>query len=180
MIPNSVIFLVSNPTCHENSLRHAHIAWGWTTLLLPDETELKLDQRCLSAPRPASDWLCSWNLNPVVFWAITHTHAQRGEFMCVFFVPGLEIWAALAELDSSWWYTLLECHSRLRLWDECCDPNQAPWIRGQYIHNRTQIIWVRGHKPSHYSKPKLKALSKPNEIYHFPVNTKWIHRRLLC
>lgn len=30
----------------------------------------------------------------------THIHTHRGKFMCVFFVPGLEIWAELAELDS--------------------------------------------------------------------------------
>lgn len=28
-------------------------------------------------------------------------------------------------------------------------------------------------------KPKLKTTCKPKEIYHFPVNTTWIHKRLL-
>lgn len=145
MLLNSVIFLASSPTCHGNSLHHSHIAWGWTTLMVPDETELKLDQLCLSAPRPASDWLWSWKLNPVVFWLCNYTHAraQRGEFMCVFFVPsGVEIRSDLAELDSLLMIQLV-CHSRLRLWAECCDPNRAPRIRGQYIHNRTQMMMKR-------------------------------------
>lgn len=86
MLLNSVIFLASSPTCHGNSLHHSHIAWGWTTLMVPDETELKLDQLCLSAPRPASDWLWSWKLNPVVFCAITHTRTctKRWIHVCIF------------------------------------------------------------------------------------------------
>lgn len=45
----------------------------------------------------------------------THARAQRGEFMCVFFVPsGVEIKSDLAELDSLLMIQLV-CHSRLRL-----------------------------------------------------------------
>lgn len=107
------------------------------------------------------DWLLSWNPN-----LRNYKYIHRGEFVCV--------------RAAHWWHSQHECHSGLGLWDEVCAPNRAPWISGQCIQNRTQMIWVRGQKASHYSKLKLKALHKPNEIYHFPVNTKWIYRRLLC
>lgn len=110
-----------------------------------------------------------------------HTHAQRNYFMCRFFFcphrgdscqtgrigqPVDEPFILFAMADSSY-----EMDTVTHCW--------APKIRGQYIHNRTQMVWVRGHKLSHYLKLKLKTLWKPNEIYHFPVNTKCIHRRLL-
>lgn len=144
--------------------------------------ELKVDQFCLPAPRPASDWVWSWKLNPVLFFAIINTLMHKEIISCAdfFFCPHRgdscqsgrigqpvdEPFILFAMADSSY-----EMDAVTHCW--------APKIRGQYIHNRTQMVWVRGHKLSHYLKLKLKTLWKPNEIYHFPVNTKCIHRRLL-
>lgn len=88
------------------------------------------------------DWLLSWNPN-----LRNYKYIHRGEFVCV--------------RAAHWWHAQHECHSGLGLWDEVCAPNRAPWISGQCIQNRTQMIWVRGQKASHYSKLKLKALHKP-------------------
>lgn len=41
-----LFFSVSSPTCEWNSLHNSHIPWGWPTLRVCDETELKPVQIC--------------------------------------------------------------------------------------------------------------------------------------
>lgn len=41
------------------------------------------------------------------------------------------------------WHIELVCHRRLRLWNECCDPNWAPWMKGLCIYNRAQMMMKR-------------------------------------
>lgn len=65
-----LLFLsVFSPICHWNSLHNSHIAWGWTTLLVCDETELKPDQICSKAHL----WLVyeAWNWTS---WCCLHTY----------------------------------------------------------------------------------------------------------
>lgn len=41
-----LFFSVSSPTCEWKSLHNSHIPWGWPTLRVCDETELKPVQIC--------------------------------------------------------------------------------------------------------------------------------------
>lgn len=152
-----------------------HIAWGWTILLVSDETELKLDQFCLSAPRPASDCLWRWKLNPT---NKARAHTKKRWISWAYFVASrLEKWAGPAELDGTADDTLNSCvtgdsgyemnavtQTEHLGWKACVYTTELRW-------------WWRERKPGHYSKLKLKALCKPSEIYHFSVSTKYIHRR---
>lgn len=153
-------FLVSSPTCHESLLHHSHIAWGWTTFQGSDETELKVGQLSSEA------WLMTVHGEEEEACGIPHTH--RTIQTCIFnLLSGNWLsWTA------SWWNL---CHRRLRL--RVCDPNRADRDQRSVYTQHKSMIWGRWPERRHYTKLKLKAAQKPNEICHFPVSAKWMYRR---
>lgn len=182
-ISNWCDFLVSIPTCHGSSLDRSHIARGGTTVPLPDETELK--RRCLAASRNCVWLVVGLKTNPCGILSNTHAHTYilRGEFLCVgIFFPSTGNIGGADRIGEPVDDTL-----SLSVIADCKVMRQMPWPKSStldrrpvYTQQNSDDMSKRAKPSRSYSKSKLKAASKPNEIYNFPVNAKWIHSRLLC
>lgn len=115
-------------------------------------------------PRAASYWLLTSDIN-LVFWVITPAH--RGKPGCLFFL--------------SLFFLRLMIQSKSVIAGLSNETNSATQSLDQrpVCTQQNSDDMSKRAKAKSLLKLKLKTMCKPSEIYHFPVNTTGIHRRLL-